>query len=238
MKKLTYFVGGVLICLLCSSVVHAEPRPGGSEGKDYLINTSDLGYWCFGAYTLHRDRQVEVSGLTTSLLEQKNMAYVGFHAMPWATLYGSFGQSSRDLGTGFDESEGEYGVGIHFNILDHMFSDPYLIEDRIRLNGYVQYLFSKTAAGLPGDDTLEERSASLLLSIISKPDAGVSFWPDAIALYLGVVYSDIESSMLNESDTMGYTAGLEFFITESISLYIGLESFEESGYRAGLHVDL
>lgn len=238
MKTLTYLTVGVVACVLTCGVSHAEPRPGSSIGKDYLITASDLGHWSFGLYTVLRDRMVEVGGFETGMKDRKIMGYVGFHAMPWGTLYGSYGSCSRDFDVGSSESEGEYGVGLHINILDHMFTDPYLIEDRIRLDGYVQYHLSTTGGGFFLDETLEERSASIVMSIISRPEADVSYWPRAVSLYVGAVYSDLESSALSESQTIGLTAGLEFFVSDSISVDLGIESFEEMGYRAGIHVNL
>jgi len=154
MKTHLIIAPAILVCILFTGLVEAGPRPGSSQGRDYLINTADLGYWCFGVYTLFRERDVEVGGYQIGCESSKLMGYVGFHAMPWATLYGSFGNTSRDYATGADESAAEYGAGIHVNIFDHMFADPYLIEDRIRLDGYVQYHLSKTDVVSSGE-TLE-----------------------------------------------------------------------------------
>ncbi|MBN2301437.1 MAG: hypothetical protein JXN60_02850 [Lentisphaerae bacterium] len=243
MKNFISITGSAYILLVCSvAQTLAMPVGNSMDSINYRYHASDLSQWSAGVYLSPRERNISHDLIQdyTLLSEDTITLYLAYDYKRWVSLYCSVagGESSTD---GW-ESEGIYdiGAGLRLGLLDHDIMDPWLIEDRIRLTGYLQQTITGTK--LAGKDVQWiETYASLVLNIINEVTGNKSYLPHAIGVFIGPVFSDIQSRGLsnmsvNEQRQFGYTAGIEIFYTERVSFELGLENFGPSATKAGIHV--
>lgn len=237
-------LGLVVVTLLLFgqlSVSLAVPVGNSNAGRDYLINDSALSRWSVGVYGADRDREIDLDGspLSFTLEQRKSMVYVGFNLSSWLMVYGTIGESESKLrGVQFPDAsnELEYGAGVHVNVLDHEIPDPTLFENKIRVNIGGQYTFAETDHAF-ADWQWEEYMVYATVSIVNDIVGNKLFLPNSIALYGGPVYSGIRSDDIKQTENeFGYNVGLEVFLTESVSLDIGIEKYDATGYAVGVHV--
>jgi len=237
-RSLTVICVAVLVLEGTCSLVPALPVAGSNTGREYLMGVSDLGNWSCGIYSRMLERDIDFLGID-SLMNMKSksiIGYVGYDLVRWLTTYVLAGQNESEFGnTGYGDGELEYGIGMYFNLLDHDILDPTLFEDKIRINAGCQYSESKTES-VGSNVEWSEVCASLTLSIVNDLDGSKRYVPNSIALFAGPVYSDIDSSTINERDVFGYTAGIQVFYTEKVSFDIGVENFENDTYVSGVNV--
>jgi len=81
-----------------------------------------------------------------------------------------------------------------------------------------------------------EVCVSMTASVVNDVAANKFFNPEAIALYVGPLFSMLQSSDLEEDNKFGLTVGVEVMVSESLSFDIGVRHFESSGVNGGLHL--
>lgn len=238
MKKIILTVIVVLLATGSLTCILAGPIPTSNMGKEYVISVPDLRLWSFGLFQSSAERKTE-SLYPGEFEYSRTMVYVGYDAWQRITTYVTAGPGKTKIGktSPTDDSQPHFGVGLHFNLIDKDILDPTLIEDRIRVVAGMEYT-KATAEWNNNDIRFDEFSASLLASLVNDLGGEKYFWPNSIALFGGLLYSDImsDSKYVSPSETVGFTGGLEIFYTESISLFVAAENLENSGYTAGVNV--
>lgn len=242
MKKHIYTVIVVVLTVLVNlSIANAAPVSNSGASMDYAVNDQSLSGWCIGVYGSSRDRDVRLdkTNFEFELEQQKVMFYVGYSVIRSLLIYAVVGENeTTPLGMGqIDPAhEIEFGGGIQLNLLDRDLPDPTLMENLFRINAGAQ--ITHTSSEYPGFNwEWEEVMAYLTFSIVNELDGSKLFLPNAIALYVGPVYSSIISDDIEQvGDEFGYNIGMEVFFTESVSFDLGLRRFDETGFAGGLHI--
>lgn len=234
MKKDILCLAGVVLLLsglAPRSESSAVPTARSNLGREYLISTDELRPWSCGLYTTSYDRNVNSLRMRSS----KYMGYVGYDFIPWITTYVTFGSHESRYAMDPGESAGEYGLGASFNIIDQEILDPTLFEDRIRLNGNIQYTLSSIRWS--GQDTdWNELYASLTLSIVNDLQGDKFFTPNSLALFIGPIYCAPVDTELTVDKTLGFTAGIDCFLNEKITLELGFQQLKNAGITAGISI--
>lgn len=238
MKKRAFLTSVVILFLLAGNLspLLAVPIGSSNAGREYLLAAEPLGKWSCGVYSKARKRDVTTGGLSLPMKSRKTMGYVGYDFKRWFTTYATAGSSETMIGgSGYADGESEYGVGMLFNILDHEILDPTLFEDKIRINAGWQYTSSGTKyAG--ATRKWHELFASLTVSLVNDVEGSKFYLPNSIAIFAGPIYSDIQSSSIDEKDAFGLITGLEVFYSEKISIDWAIERFESSAYTVGINI--
>jgi opacity protein-like surface antigen len=216
----------------------AQPMGSTDSPRDYLVPTAELGKWSAGIVGRTRERDVTVndSPFAQTLKRSRAMAYLGYRPITWLTTYGAVGASWTKLNDGdYGDMEVEGAFGLHANLLYHDVMSPTLLEDHVRVDLGCEYGFARTETAF---DDLEwnELSASLLLSIVNDVEGNKFFNPESIALFVGPILSDL-SGDLDEDETLGFTVGLDVYMTERVALSVGLERFDAESLVVGLNVN-
>lgn len=242
MKKAILLVSISLLTLTGSfAPVLAVPIGTMNHSAVFRYPAADLDRWCAGIYARSRERNIthnRVIGLE-AIKTSKTQIYVGYDFNYWFTTYilaaGGEVSSTISAGSAFD-----IGWGFRFQLLDHELRDPWLAEDRIRITAAIQQTYS--GAELRGqDEQWMETYANLILSIVNDIDGNKLFLPDAISFFAGPIFSDIESRGFSSRDVdeyrmFGFTAGIEIFLSDRVSLEIEAENLGFSTVSYGIHV--
>lgn len=242
MKTKKYSI--LLVVIALSSVAtacFAGPRGGSNWGRDYVVASQGLDPWSAGLYYHNREREVQVqpSRVPTLMKISEILVYAGFDLRPWWTVYASIGESKAKFGASeYDDGEMAYGFGTQFNLFDHEIEDPFLLEDRVRINAGGEYVLRETESAWRGNLEWQELTGYLTVSIVNDVQADKMYYPDSIAVFAGPMYSDILGDDIKtpSSDSFGYMVGLEVFCTKRLSLHVSMEAFEENGYSAGVNL--
>ena len=221
---------------LCN--LHAAAREVSNRGRDYMVGPAELSAVSCGAYLDTLTRDVDIMRMPESMRVSKIMAYVGYDVTSWLTPYLTLGQATTRFDFDPSSSKLAYGGGLQFNFMDHEVPDPTLLEDRIRLNGNVQYTRTGAEDQWGNDLTWGELESSLTVSIVNDLDGNIQFMPDSIAIFLGPMYSGVQSGDIKggDSSAFGFLIGLEVFYTQRVSLSAQYNKVGEDGFAAGLNV--
>ena len=231
----------VLLVIESFSPVLAAARDTSNRGMDYAVSSASLKQWSFGFYYDQLERDLRMSGRDITLQSDKAMLYLGYDILPWAFPYLAGGRSTSKVGPRVSDagSEFQYGGGLHFNFLDHEVADPFLLEDRLRLNGNVEYTVT-SIQDFDADSNLAELDASLTLSIVNDIPGNVLFMPDSMAVFAGPIYCSITGPKVKgpkkSGDDFGYTVGFELFYTPTISFSGQVNSYDHTGYTVGMNL--
>lgn len=241
MKKISsvIFVGAVIVSSFFSATqTYALPAGAAQHQGEYFLGDEDLGRWSMGVYYLDREREISTLGYTRRMDSAKTMGYVGYEF-----IYGLVGYlTAGSADTRFEflsvkDDHSEYGFGLLFNILDHEIPDPLLMEDRIRINGCLQY----TQGGANWINTeldWQEYYGTLTVSLINDIWGDKYFNMESIGFYFGAIYSDINCSGFEVESKFGFCSGIEMMITEKVSIDLGMETLDRGAVYAGIRIGL
>lgn len=241
MKKIlsiTLVVGIVVGSFYPAPKAHALPAGSAQHPGEYFLGDEELSRWTLGFYYLDRERDITTLGRLRRMDTTKTMAYVGYEF-----IYGLVGYiTAGSAETRFEylhlkDSQAEYGFGLLFNILDHEIPDPLLMEDRIRINASMQFT-QGGASWIHTELNWEEYYGSLTVSLINDIWGNKYYNMDSIGFYFGAVYSDIQSSGVDEENSLGYCAGIEMMMTEKISVDFGMETLDHGSIYVGIRIGL
>lgn len=225
--------------LLTGAAFNAQGAPvaNSKQPREYLVSQKEHAKWSCGIFVSGRHREVSRNGFIYDFETGSFFGYLGYDIVPWLTLFGAAGATEAELSNGStsDDSNAEFMAGFNANILDQSILDPLLMEDRFTVNASA-YASVGSADFAHEDATWMEINAQLTASLINDLDGSKVFWPEAIAVFGGPVYSDFESDSFDEENTFGLTGGIEVFFTKRVSMNAGVESFEDSSYFSGVHV--
>jgi len=238
MKKLTSLVFAGFIIVGLSSPGSAVPIGSDNEGMDYIFKGRRLKWLSAGAYVVETKRGITLGGTTveTTLSTRQQLGYIGVNIAPWMTLYGLGGGSEAKLGGGaYSSSDSVYGIGARFNVLNHEIMEPVMMEDRWRVSLGVQYSVNQTDVG-PVTWDWDELSVALTFGIVNDTLGNKYFAPESILLYAGPIYSVLDSDRFAEKEDLGVVVGAEIFITDSLSLDLEVQSFDETSMAGGINI--
>jgi opacity protein-like surface antigen len=241
MNKSTLLAFGIVLMTGSLWQAAAAPRATSSRIQDYVGAGPDLRNWSCGVYGRYEERDVEVGPhrIPSTLKTTKGMAYVGYGILPWLTPYLAGGVNRSEFSDqNSNDSQGEFGGGISLRLLDTLMADPGLMEDRFRIEGNAEYTVTQSEYW---DDSIKwgEFYASLTVCIVNELEGNPLFHPKSIGIYAGPAFTLLNGSDLEQSEgrnRFGFTAGLEVYLTERVSLYGGAEVFENAGFSSGLNL--
>ena len=249
MKTSTLLVACVVVLLLSFSAtrVQALPRGYSNNGMNYIEGSSDLSRWSCGIYSDSRDRDVTIRGDDFRFDLVNVMGYVGYDIKPWMILYVTAGGADNTLRQpalpGEPDREDsssavDVGVGLKFNILDHEIMDPTLFEDKIRIDGGVQYSASSLDDPFRGTEDYSELSASLTLGVVNDIQGNTLFLPNSIEIFAGGIFSDFVAGDVDVGSKLGYTAGVDIFYTEKVTIEASVQGFDTVTVCGAIHLRL
>jgi len=218
----------------------AYALPGGYDdnGRNYLEGSSDLSSWSMGLYMAGRDRAILIDDVPYHMETGEMMGYVGYDITPRFTFYATGGSTRHSVRhPRVVTSSGMFGVGFKVNLLDHEIMDPTLLEDQIRLNLELQYSASSLEWYGEAKD-YGEVSGSLTLGLVNDTMGNILYLPNGIGIFAGLVYSDYVTGDIDGESPAGYTAGLEIYYTEKVTIEVRVEVFDDPKYSAGIHLRL
>ena len=252
MMKRTIAIACVVATILLGNLpvtVIAVPLLTSNYGKDYYVSVPDLKQWSCGLYLDSMERKLDNPVEFTSgakLSYQRNMGYIGYDFFPCMTTYATVGTGTLKIGNNAPTSDNcaQYGVGVHFNLLDKDILDPTLEEDKIRVTAGMEYIasnpdFDPFGNGLDKQNiSFDELSGSIVVSLVNDIEGNKSFLPFSLSVFAGLLYSDLITNVhnLKTDGQVGFTAGLEIFYTESVSFFLAVQNIGDSGYTAGVNL--
>jgi len=237
MKKYTFTsLSAVIAIFACTLSLSAKPIGGSNDPFDYLATGKDLSWLSMGIYGGQFERNIDFeNGLNSNLKTTRILGYVGADIFNWITVYAVAGSSESKVGeseTG--DGEGEYGGGIRLNLMHHFIREPVPLEDVLRLNFDARYLHSSSDLNFENLEW-DEISASLTMELVNHTAGNKFFNPESIAIYLGPIYSSLNSSDFKEDQNFGVTGGIEFYLVDTIVLDIEIQHFGETSAAVGLN---
>jgi opacity protein-like surface antigen len=237
MKKTFTFLSAAALLAISFTAAQAFPTGKSNESGDYLNGTGLSHLLSGGIYGGSLERDVEYGDASTVLpLESsKAVIYLGLNLRPWLTLFAGVGGADHDLGMAESDTTHVIEAGLLINVIDHDILDSSLFEDRLRIN--MGATWAATEAEWYGEDVKwQEINAFATISIVNDTTGNKLFNPNSIAIYAGPVYSHIVSDDLEADQELGFMAGIEVFVSESITLDLGVRQFDSTGFEGGLNI--
>ncbi|MBT3294707.1 MAG: hypothetical protein HN919_01280 [Verrucomicrobia bacterium] len=235
MKKTFALLSAAALLAISFTSAQAFPTGKSNESGDYISGTGLSHLLNGGIYGGTMERDVQFGAVVLPLETSKAVLYLGLELRPWVTLFVGGGAAEHELGMADGDSSHMVEAGLLLNVIDHDILDPTLFEDRLRLN--MGATWSMTEANWYGEDVKwQEINAFVTLSIVNDTTGNKHFNPNSIALYAGPMYSYIDSDDLEADQELGFMAGIEIFMSETISLDLGLRQFDGTGFEGGLNI--
>ncbi len=207
--------------------------------REHFVADRDASAWSIGVFAADRNREVEHNRMKYDFETSSILAYLGYDVLPWLTAFGAAGTTeSKFAGNAWadkDDSQAEFMIGLNANLIDQSILDPLLMEDRIGVHASA-YISRGSGDWGSGDTDWTEFNIQATASIINDVRGNKIFWPEAISIFGGPVYSEIHSSEFDVENNFGFTAGMEIYFTERVSINAGLDNYDDSSFFAGLHV--
>jgi opacity protein-like surface antigen len=235
--RVTTCVTALLIFEVLISGAYAMPRGYSASGMNYIEGSSDLSRWSLGFYSYGRNREVEIDNVDLTLETMSVMGYVGYDLKRWLTFYATAGTCNFTIEEYSECSSGELGFGLKANLLDHEILDPTLFEDKIQLNAAVECSLA-SFEWLDSSTAFVELSGSLTLGLINDIEGNKFFLPNSIGIFAGGVISDFVADNVSACQKLGYTAGMDLFYSENVTLEIRMEGFEGTSFMGGINLRL
>ncbi|NQU39134.1 MAG: hypothetical protein HQ523_04200 [Lentisphaerae bacterium] len=235
MKK-TFTLLFVLTLLFSGiSSAFAFPMSKSNESGDYLWGTGIAHSLSAGVYGGSTERDVKIGLSTVTKESEKAIVYMAVDLQPWLLLFGGIGGANHALGLSADSSAMQAEAGLLVNLVDHDILDPTLFEDKLRVN--IGATWGLTQGEWFGEDIKwQELTAFATVSVVNDTVGNKFFNPNSIAIYVGPVFSYIQSEDIEVDQELGYMAGVEVFVSESISFDLGIRQFDGPGFEGGLHI--
>jgi opacity protein-like surface antigen len=236
MKKYIYTTLSVSLALVVTTMsAMAVPFGGSNNPFDYAIKGKDLSRLSMGIYGGQFKRDIKWdSGFKQELTSNRGLFYVGVDLVNWFSLYAIGGASQSSLNSGsYGDTQGEFGVGLSMNLLNHMIAEPVITCDAIRFNFSARYL--NTGSSIAGDIDWDELSASLTMELVNNTTGNKFYSPESISLYVGPIYSTLISSDFEEDSSFGIIGGIQCYIVDTISLDLEVQYFDTASVAGGLN---
>jgi opacity protein-like surface antigen len=237
MKKTTFVPLVVSLSIVASSLSLWAVPSSSNDPFEYLVRGRDLSKLSIGLYAMQSERDItwDASGITETLKADHVRGYLGYDIFNAVTIYAVGGSSESKFGDNATaDSDGEYGVGIRANVLNHFIRETTPMEDAIRVNLGAQYLRSSADTGGTSVDW-DEISVSLTLGLVNHTEGNKYYTPESYSIYVGPIYSKLNSDDFEAKDDVGLIAGMEVFLTDTIVVDFEVQNFENTSVAAGIN---
>ena len=239
MKSNSLFLAGLATALVFAATngALANPRAAEASGADFLVAADDLSGWHVGGFYRYQSR--EISHGLDNLSQDAFAFHVGRDIFRWISVYGFVGTVDCELEDSFFDSDRvvTYGGGAWINLLDQDILSTLSVETKIRLQANAQISAAKPEIG-GSDCEYTETYGTLTFSIINEIVGNKNFWPDALGLFFGPCYSDLDCDELDATgDTLGMIFGLDFYISRNVSLSASYETYGSGDDAINLSVN-
>ena len=235
MKNTFTLLSAAALLAISFTAAQAFPTGKSNESGDYLSGTGLSHLLSGGIYGGTIDRDMQYNDTVLPLESSKAVIYLGLNLRPWLTLFAGVGGAEHTLGMSESDTTHVIEAGLLINVVDHDILDPSLFEDRLRIN--MGATWATTEAEWYGEDVKwQEINAFATISIVNDTTGNKLFNPNSIALYAGPVYSYITGDDLEADQELGFMAGIEVFVSETISLDLGVRQFDSTGVEGGLNI--
>ncbi len=213
-----------IIAALCGTA-EATPRAIEVSGANHLFAAEDLEGLHLGAYY----RYSSFGTTSYSDISHDNIALtLGYDVLDWVTVYAIAGSTDVKPGNNTFGDRGTaflYGIGAWANILDHDIISGLSCETRLRLTATAQF----TAASPEINDVeydYTETYGALTLGILNELSGNKSMWPDAIGVFVGPVYNNYDSDVVESTgDELGIAFGLDVYVSSRVGLSASYETY-------------
>lgn len=214
---------------LGAQMAGATPRAAEGSGMHYAAAAQNLNAFHLGFFYRNHDRDIEVRGLRTELDVNKTGLFVAYDLSRWFSVYVLAAYTEVGLADfpNDDDQTTEFGGGAWVNLLDHDLTDGLLLENRLRLQALGQVTMADAEVGVY-DLSYVEYYGTLTLSVVCEVIGKKEYWPEAIGLYVGPVYNNLDSDDFDAQDNnFGFAAGLDFYLTRKTTLSLGIEKYHD-----------
>ena len=227
MKTNNLYLAGLAAAILCANVgdALANPRAAEASGADFIVAADDLTGWHVGGF--YRYQSQEIDHGFYNLSRDAFAFHVGRDIFRWFSIYGFVGTVDCELENSFYDSDMAilYGAGAWFNIIDQDLLTSLAVETKMRIQACAQ--ISTATPEMGGHDyEYTETYATLTFSVINEIVGNKNLWPDAIGLFFGPAYSDLDSDDLDATgDNLGMIFGLDVYVSHNVSLSASYETY-------------
>ncbi len=215
----------------------ANPRAAEASGADFLVAADDLSGWHVGGFYRYQSREID-HGFEN--LNQDAFAFhVGRDVFRWFSVYGFVGTVDCELENSFNDADVavSYGAGAWINLVDQDLLATLLVETKFRLQANAQIGAAKPEIG-GRDYDYTETYASLTFSVINELIGNKDFWPDAIGIFFGPSYSDLDSDDLDTTgDSLGLIFGIDVYVSHNVSLSGSYETYSDGDDAINISVN-
>ena len=231
MKSSPILLCTLLGCLgLATMNVGASPRAAEASGAHYLFAAENLSGWHIGGFYRYNDREANHSEITP-LKQNKYIMQVGRDLFDWLSIYCFLVATAVKMEPwgGDTDTSLEYGCGVWANLLDHDLLSNMALETRLRLQALAQVSAAHPEVNGSDNDYLETYG-TITLSIVNELLGNKNYWPEAIGVFFGPVYNDInfdDDYVKLTGETFGVTIGLDIYFTRKTTLSLAYENFSD-----------
>ncbi|MBL7076838.1 MAG: hypothetical protein ISS31_05140 [Kiritimatiellae bacterium] len=236
MKKTSIALTAFAILATCLASAYAIPTGKSNESGHYISGTGISHMLNAGIYGGSIEREVEYNNAVRTLESKQTVVYLGLEVTPWATVFVGGGLADHQVGMLESDTSSKLEAGILLNLVDHVILDPTLFEDKLRINAGASWAYTE-AEWLAQDVRWQEATAFLTVSIVNDTIGNKFFNPNSVAIYMGPMFNYIQSGEIELREEFGFLAGIELFLTESISLDIGMRHLDTTGFEGGINID-
>jgi hypothetical protein len=235
MKKRSSAILVFALIAVCLTSAHAIPTGKSNESGDYLSGTGLSDRLSAGVYTGSIEREVKDLDTLTVLESKHSMIYLGLDLTRWLTLFVSGGMADHQVDLLESDSSQKVEAGVLLNLIDHDILDSSFFEDKLRLNAGASWGHTE-AEWLGREVSWQEGTAFITLSIVNDTTGNKIFNPNSVSVYVGPLYNYIKSDDIELEDNFGFMAGIEVFMTDHITLDLGLRHMDAMTYEGGVHI--
>lgn len=168
--------------------------------------------------------------------------YIGYDITKWCTVFATVGSSSAKLSENqnFQDGKTKWSIGVNANLWHIEIENPTLFTGRISLKPAIEFAQCNSGAN---NETLKwtDISGALFLAYEKRIDdpkySLMEFY--GYSLYAGPALSLISGTKNNEDDfneerSLGLIGGLDFFITQNLSIGGQVQSFDEISFGGNI----
>lgn len=215
----------------------ANPRAAEASGEAFPISAENLVGWHVGGFYRYQSRKLSHS--VDSLSQDTIAFHTGIDIFRWLSVYGFIGTVDCEFDSPFRDADmaATYGGGAWVNFLDHEILSMLTCETKIRIQACAQY--STAEPEISGKDCrFSETYATATFSIINETVANKFMFPDAIGIFVGPAYSELDCDDIETSgNKLGVIFGLDMIVTRNVSLSASYETYDSGDDAVNISVN-
>lgn len=227
MKSSSILCVSIFAAVFCAVTgnVYANPRAAEAPGSNFLVAADNLEGWHVGGFYRYQSRELD-HGVDN--FNQDTFAFhIGIDLVDWFSLYGFVGTSDVELEKSYYDSDRAvtFGGGCWVNIIDQDILYTLSTETKLRLQACAQISAARPEIG-GTTYGYTETYGTVTFSIINEIVGNKGFWPEAVGLFLGPAYSQLECDDFDATgDKVGMIFGLDLYINHGVSFSASYETY-------------